>query len=1723
MPHMSSTSSSSSSAPSAVSHQYHPHHQQQREHHTNHYGHPNQQPTHLNSNSKPVKIKRTRQRVDAGEPRNSYASIANFSSRGGYHGHHNKHGGSNSNSNNNSNQSNNYHHNQSSNNNHGISNSSNTNSNGINHPHSLERSHSIGSWPSNHANPHYLSNTAFQNQSSSIDSVIPYGGSKSAGSMFPFGGSSPISFAQRSDSFQSMMDANLLQQFCQNPMSALFSGAYAGPYQSSQHQAQQQSIVESMSGIANPKASSYNKLPMDSSSSLDPSKSFQLQNNLLYNTTSVFLNQLQQHSASSNLDNIAMVNHFINNLQNEAINNQSSNPNQSLFNPSVTFDAQLLRDILESNTKSNEKTQLAIQQVISNKLSHLIASSSNHETIESQQHPEQQQQSQQSEQTSTLISTSSSSSSSTSSKSNHFGSKIINKRFSDPIELLGGTHPNIDLSMIGLSMLDQLNEQQNQCTDSGSQSQSNNARKLNRFSSSSTISLNLDPFNDSKPERCLNDENNRNYGRSNERKSNDDDPHSRNTERSAVEINNTLGSFGEADDNAEEDDEADEDDDDDDDLNEDNVTAQDRNDFGTKKMAEAKKIIETPGNPAQGSGNNVANQNKDGDKNDGNNNNNTNGNNAVDRDGDQDREEKREEKREKQKEEEEEEAKIASVSDGNLLKEERRRGRGRPPLHSIAQRRSKCSSSSSSLMGGRGGETNCFSSALVSLHSIDQRLNDSGQKSAENKHKNDAGDAGEGNPGTISLDRDPEQTRRLRHRSQNQLHSIAKFVQEVNNTNLEQKESNRISLSSPTSSTSSSPPSLPTSITPESLQSDSFQTFLNSLDHFDSCLTTPSGVNNNLNNQQLIHSNHNHHHRVQSETVLFDDNLTNMLLETTTQPVSNHHHHLHHNRLSPASMTKGDDDETIEQMDQTLKNASSATQGVNGCKKRKLYQPQQTSRLLNGSYGIDEDEIATGSDGDRDDLIENDRDDDDRMSSSAAIEIENISVEAELDEGYEESGEDRNQKSSSIANGDKDVSNKIDETKMSKEKQESDLSLRDNGLNVISNNNQILLNGRTSSNSSNSNHHHSKRARQTDLEREFYKAQRQLLQKYNFSSSNTSNNNNGNNFPSPKQQSPFKSMSNGVGASSTNHLYGNNFARTSPVNLTAPQECDILNESLLNDVKDQQQNQLNSIYRSHSTASMTRMNELNEKTLKIEDVDSFVDSITTSLMKSIGPIIQNSIRTHLEAQNIQRSTSTDGRLDAQNHSDSITTRTGDILARMLDIKYSRNEKLLPLTVASPNNGTKNSAPSPFSMLPSEASPTPKPFGFSPNQLNSFYSKSNGLFPAPNFALNAYSNARDSTVTLNGVRESQSSKTPTSSASTVASTLLGRDNASPILPEQTEAMSLVVGTKKRRNKVTDTRLTPRTITRIPREDGRETASISPPLSNGQMNFSHNSLGGGPVSLASLHHANDFFDPINQSASTFPLSEQTRLSSFFNADDVDQIKNGLTTTNSNGADPSVVSAVAQAAAVHHLKMLSSNRASPDSLNGYSGSLFANYPQASGSENGSETNDTQSMYDSIAMTSTLSPMHLRKAKLMFFYVRYPSSSILKMFFPDIKFNKNNTAQLVKWFSNFREFYYIQMEKYARQAISEGVKNDEDLHVTDDSELLRVLNLHYNRSNHIPIPDNFRQVSQTTLREFFKSLQQNKDSEQSWKKAIYKVIARLDDNVPEEFKNPDFMEQLE
>ena len=43
--------------------------------------------------------------------------------------------------------------------------------------------------------------------------------------------------------------------------------------------------------------------------------------------------------------------------------------------------------------------------------------------------------------------------------------------------------------------------------------------------------------------------------------------------------------------------------------------------------------------------------------------------------------------------------------------------------------------------------------------------------------------------------------------------------------------------------------------------------------------------------------------------------------------------------------------------------------------------------------------------------------------------------------------------------------------------------------------------------------------------------------------------------------------------------------------------------------------------------------------------------------------------------------------------------------------------------------------------------------------------------------------------------------------------------------------------------------------------------------------------------------------------------------------------------------------------------------------------------------------------------------------------------------------------------------MEKYSRQLLSEGLLNAEDIHISPDSELFRVLNLHYNRNNHIEV----------------------------------------------------------
>uniref|UniRef100_A0A3Q3GSE9 Prospero homeobox protein 1-like n=1 Tax=Labrus bergylta TaxID=56723 RepID=A0A3Q3GSE9_9LABR len=147
-------------------------------------------------------------------------------------------------------------------------------------------------------------------------------------------------------------------------------------------------------------------------------------------------------------------------------------------------------------------------------------------------------------------------------------------------------------------------------------------------------------------------------------------------------------------------------------------------------------------------------------------------------------------------------------------------------------------------------------------------------------------------------------------------------------------------------------------------------------------------------------------------------------------------------------------------------------------------------------------------------------------------------------------------------------------------------------------------------------------------------------------------------------------------------------------------------------------------------------------------------------------------------------------------------------------------------------------------------------------------------------------------------------------------------------------------------------------------------------------------------------------------------------------------------------------------------------------------------------------------------LTTSHLKKAKLMFFFTRYPSSLVLKMCFHDVQFTRCITSQLIKWFSNFREFFYIQMEKFARHALLEGSADVRSLSVGRESELFRALNMHYNKANDFQVPDRFLEVAEITLREFFIAISMGKDRDPSWKKAIYKVICKLDSDVPAEFK---------
>ncbi|KAF7638316.1 Prospero domain-containing protein [Meloidogyne graminicola] len=150
----------------------------------------------------------------------------------------------------------------------------------------------------------------------------------------------------------------------------------------------------------------------------------------------------------------------------------------------------------------------------------------------------------------------------------------------------------------------------------------------------------------------------------------------------------------------------------------------------------------------------------------------------------------------------------------------------------------------------------------------------------------------------------------------------------------------------------------------------------------------------------------------------------------------------------------------------------------------------------------------------------------------------------------------------------------------------------------------------------------------------------------------------------------------------------------------------------------------------------------------------------------------------------------------------------------------------------------------------------------------------------------------------------------------------------------------------------------------------------------------------------------------------------------------------------------------------------------------------PDKDGSPSDDEEKDNNNYFINESLKSQLTHVHLRKAKLMFFYQRYPSSSVLKSYFPDVKFNKHNTAQII---------------------------------VTSESEIFKQLNQHYNKNNVFQPPERLQFVVQETLREFFNALKEQRDLEPSWKKSIYKIIQQLDEPIPEYFRDSQFVEILE
>jgi hypothetical protein len=383
----------------------------------------------------------------------------------------------------------------------------------------------------------------------------------------------------------------------------------------------------------------------------------------------------------------------------------------------------------------------------------------------------------------------------------------------------------------------------------------------------------------------------------------------------------------------------------------------------------------------------------------------------------------------------------------------------------------------------------------------------------------------------------------------------------------------------------------------------------------------------------------------------------------------------------------------------------------------------------------------------------------------------------------------------------------------------------------------------------------------------------------------------------------------------------------------------------------------------------------------IPDMDWLMDSLKGEIQSSVMQIIDSTFAKYVQ----RRQTTQKLNFDSNEPKNEIT-----ILSQMLDRKSPRTKVIdrgAAIGIPSIGSATKtnlnghsghSSRGSPFS-LPTETAPAPRPSPFSfpaPAFKSPFYipsmAPSGASMPQqPALIPSALAHHFNSIASSLSQRNEQSnSYSNRGDIPNISGNTNGHSNSQMFsrsdepLPEQTEAMALVVAPKRKRHKVTDTRITPRTVSRLLGQDsygGRESSSVSPPSSMGYPSHGPSqpppplipvSL---PTSVAipnpSLHQTDLFGGP------NFPFGEHPRLSLF--GDDTD-----LTRDTKSHSAHAVASAVAHAAAAHHLHMLAASRASPDSLHGYPSTVVPSLQYGrGGSDNGnegSETNETQ-VYDS------------------------------------------------------------------------------------------------------------------------------------------------------------------